>query len=210
MITVEKISQSLKNSKNQTQFTNKAAVLVPIIEIENQLHLLFQVRSKKLKWQPNDTCFPGGRIELSDISPEYTAKRETFEELGIALDQIIILGQLPKFIASFGMIIYPFVAKINHLDKLNDLIINYDEVESVFTVPIKWFITHPPKLATMFVGFKPDDNFPFDLIPNRTSNWKKKSQHDVYFYQYNDFVIWGLTAQIINSFISRININDEF
>lgn len=207
MITLEKISQSLKNTKNQFQFMNKAAVLIPIITIENQLHLLFQVRSKKLKWQPGDICFPGGRVELSDISPEYTAKRETFEELGITLDQITLLGQLPKFYASLGMIIYPFVAKIEHVDKLDNLQINHDEVESVFTVPLEWFIEHSPQKATMFVGFKPDDNFPFELVPNRTANWQKKSQHDVHFYQYGDYVIWGLTAQIINCFISTININ---
>lgn len=208
MITVEKISQSLKNTKKQFQFTNKAAVLIPIIEVEKQLHLLFQIRSEKLKWQPGDICFPGGRVESSDISPEYTAKRETFEELGIAIDQITILGQLPKFIASFAMKIYPFVAKIDLLDKLDNLRINHDEVESVFTVPIAWFIKHPPKQATMFVGFKPDNNFPFDLIPNRTANWQKRSEHKIHFYHYNDFVIWGLTPQIIYNFINTIN--DDF
>ena len=207
MITVEKISQSLKNTKKQFQFTNKAAVLIPIIEVEKQLHLLFQIRSEKLKWQPGDICFPGGRVELSDINPEYTAKRETFEELGITLDQITVLGQLPKFIASLGMIIYPFVAKIGHIDNLDNLLINHDEVESIFTVPIEWFIKHSPTQATMFVGFKPDDNFPVNLVPNRTANWPNRSEHHVHFYQYNDFVIWGLTAQIINSFIRTINVD---
>ena len=206
MTTIKKISQSLKKTKNQFHTINKAAVLIPIITIENQLHLLFQVRSKKLKWQPGDICFPGGRVEATDGNPEYTAKRETFEELGITIDQITILGQLPKFIASLGMMIYPFVAKIESLD---NLLLNQDEVESIFTVPLEWFINHQPKQATMLVGFKPDDNFPFELVPNRTANWQQKSQHDVYFYQYENFVIWGLTAQIINSFIRTIKCNAQ-
>ena len=206
MTTIKKISQSLKKTKNQFHTINKAAVLIPIITIENQLHLLFQVRSKKLKWQPGDICFPGGRVEATDDNPEYTAKRETFEELGITIDQITILGQLPKFIASLGMMIYPFVAKIESLD---NLLLNQDEVESVFTVPLEWFISHQPKQATMLVGFKPDDNFPFELVPNQTANWQQKSQHDVYFYKYENFVIWGLTAQIINSFIRTIKCNAQ-
>ena len=206
MATIKKISQSLKKTKNQFHTINKAAVLIPIITIENQLHLLFQVRSKKLKWQPGDICFPGGRVEATDDNPEYTAKRETFEELGITIDQITILGQLPKFIASLGMMIYPFVAKIESLD---NLLLNQDEVESIFTVPLEWFINHQPKQATMLVGFKPDDNFPFELVPNRTANWQQKSQHDVYFYKYENFVIWGLTAQIINSFIRTIKCNAQ-
>lgn len=206
MTTIKKISQALKKTKNKFHTINKAAVLIPIITIENQLHLLFQVRSKKLKWQPGDICFPGGRVEAIDNNPEYTAKRETFEELGITIDQITILGQLPKFIASLGMMIYPFVAKIESLD---NLLLNQDEVESIFTVPLEWFINHQPKQATMLVGFKPDDNFPFELVPNRTANWQQKSQHDVYFYKYENFVIWGLTAQIINSFIRTIKCNAQ-
>jgi 8-oxo-dGTP pyrophosphatase MutT (NUDIX family) len=98
MITIEKISQPLKNTESQFHLTNKVAVLITIINIENQLHLLFQVRSKKLKWQPGDICFSGGRVELSDISSECTVKRETFEELVIEPNQITILEQLPNLL----------------------------------------------------------------------------------------------------------------
>ncbi|MWN31614.1 MULTISPECIES: NUDIX hydrolase [unclassified Gilliamella] len=201
MITIERITKQIQKCTTIKRVDNKAAVLLPIVHVDDQLQLLFQVRSKKLKRQPGDICFPGGRVELADINPEYTAKRETVEELGLPLNQIKILGQLPKFIATLGMMIYPFVGTINSLD---DLQLNHDEVEQIFTVPIAWFIDNPPQRATMFIGHKPADDFPFDIIVNRSANWQKRSEHSVYFYQYQDWVIWGLTAQLINLFIENI------
>lgn len=125
MITIEKITKQIQKKQTIKYVDNKAAVLLPIVHVDDQFQLLFQVRSKKLKWQPGDICFPGGRVELTDINPEHTAKRETAEELGVALNQITILGQLPKFIATLGMMIYPFVGTINSLD---DLQLNHDEL----------------------------------------------------------------------------------
>ncbi|NUF26530.1 8-oxo-dGTP pyrophosphatase MutT, NUDIX family [Gilliamella bombicola] len=201
MITIENIAKQIKKQEKTKFDDNKAAVLLPIVDIDHQLHILFQVRSKKLRWQPGDICFPGGRVELTDINPEYTAKRETVEELGITFDQIKILGQLPKFIATLGIIIYPFVGTINSIDNLQ---LNHDEVEQIFTVPVEWFIHHPPEHATMLVGHKPADDFPFDIIANRSPHWQKRSEHTVYFYQYHNWVIWGLTAQILKRFIETI------
>ncbi|OTP91471.1 hypothetical protein B6D12_03675 [Gilliamella apicola] len=201
MITLEKITDILKTTKHPKQINNKAAVLIPIVKVDNQLHLLFQIRSHKLKWQPGDICFPGGKVEIEDINPEQTAKRETCEELGLSINEITILGQLPKFIATLGMIIYPFVGKI---DSIDDLKLNFDEVESIFTVPLEWFKNNQPLHATMQVGHKPDNDFPYNLLPNRSKDWQKRSEHLVYFYQYNNYIIWGLTAQIIKQFINII------
>ena len=99
------------------------------------------------------------------------------------------------------MIIYPFVGKIDSIDNLK---LNFDEVESIFTVPLEWFKKNQPVHATMQVGHKPDNDFPYNLLPNRPKDWQKRSEHLVYFYQYNNYIIWGLTAQIIKQFINII------
>lgn len=203
MITTEQIANLLKTGKIANKINQKAAVLIPLVKVNNQLHLLFQVRSKTLKWQPSDICFPGGRVELGDINPEYTAKRETCEELGILPTQITILGKLPKFIANFAMTIYPFVGEIKSID---NLILNPDEVEEVFTVPLNWFMNNRPSQATIEIGHKFGNDFPFHLLPNRPQKWQKRSEHLVYFYQYKNYIIWGLTAQILNNFIHQIHV----
>lgn len=202
MITIKKITKQIQTQKSVKVIANKAAILIPIITIDEHLQLLFQVRSKKLKWQPGDICFPGGRVEFADYSPQHTAIRETYEELGIEANEITLLGQLPKFMATLGMMIYPFVAEIS---TLNNLHLNPDEVEEIFTVPIEWFINNPPQVANMLIGYKPANNFPFDLLPDKAKKWQKRSEHQLYFYHYNNHVIWGLTAQIIFNFIEVIN-----
>lgn len=201
MITIEKVTQQIQIKKPIKPIERKAAILVPIVTIDSELQLLFQVRSQNLKWQPGDICFPGGHIEPTDLTPEHAAIRESHEELGIPSNDITILGELPKFNATIGMIIYPFVGKIESLKQLN---LNKNEVEHIFTVPIEWFRNNNPHKATMLVGHKPDDDFPFALLPNRPKEWQNRSKHTVYFYHYNQYTIWGLTAQIIKHFIDTI------
>lgn len=49
--------------------TVPCAVLVPVIHKDGEEHLVFEVRSSKLDWQPGEICFPGGRIDKTDASP---------------------------------------------------------------------------------------------------------------------------------------------
>lgn len=201
MITITEITQKIQDSKRIEESENKAAILVPIITINNQLELIYQIRSKSLKWQPGDICFPGGHIEQSDLNPQAAARRETHEELGIPLDEITVIGKLPEIKATFGLHIYPFVGQIASLDNMK---INTDEVENIFTVPIDWLIQNQPQQASMQVGLKPSADFPFDLVPTRSKDWQKSTEHRLYFYRYKHDVIWGLTAQITKAFIDMI------
>ena len=43
--------------------TGRYAVLVPLVEGEEGLSLLYEVRARTLRRQPGEVCFPGGRIE---------------------------------------------------------------------------------------------------------------------------------------------------
>lgn len=201
MITTEYIFNKIENQIKKYNIADKAAVLIPIVRNhDDQLCLLFEVRSSTLKWQPGDICFPGGKMEVSDHNAINTALRETEEELGIEKDKIKVYGQLPSFLSAIGLKIYPVVGEcLSTHFKLNEA-----EVADTFMVPINWFISNPPLKATMEVAHKPAHDFPFELIPKRSKDWQKRSQHDVYFYHYQHHVIWGLTAQIIQRFLTTI------
>ena len=45
------------------------AVLVPLVERDGALHLLYEVRARMLRRQPGEVCFPGGRMEAGE-TPE--------------------------------------------------------------------------------------------------------------------------------------------
>lgn len=65
-----------------------AAVAVPLLEIDGEDHVVFTVRSNKLRRQPGEISFPGGHCEPNDKSSAHAAMRECSEELGIDLDKL--------------------------------------------------------------------------------------------------------------------------
>lgn len=183
------------------QHYKQSAVLLPLVNIQNQTHILFEVRSLNMRSQPGDICFPGGRIDPEDPSPKHTAIRETTEELGISAKSIESLIPLDYIVNDGRRIIYPFVGK---LLKPEEIVPNQAEVEEVFTVPLDFFLTTEPEVYKVHFHVKPEENFPFDLIVGG-ENYKWNAGHiDEIFYQYNGKVIWGLTAKILTHFLQLI------
>ena len=68
------------------------AVLLPLLQKPDGLHLLYEMRASSLQHHRSEVCFPGGRMERGE-SPAACALRETWEELGIAPDRIRIFGE---------------------------------------------------------------------------------------------------------------------
>jgi 8-oxo-dGTP pyrophosphatase MutT (NUDIX family) len=130
------------------------------------------------------------------------AIRETYEEIGIDIKDIEVIGELDYVTRENNFILYPYIG-ILHTD-INALKINEDEVEKIFTVPIKFFIETEPEEYNISFSMDIDDGFPFDKIPNgQNYNWRKIG-HPVLFYDYNGYIIWGMTAKMTENFIKRI------
>ncbi|PFG03196.1 NUDIX hydrolase [Bacillus sp. es.036] len=182
----------------------KFAVFLPLIERQGELHVLFEVRAHTLRRQPGEVCFPGGKVDRHDQSPKNAAIRETCEELGILEREVSVMGELDFLVTSFQSIVYPFAGVINVASELSP---NRDEVEEVFTVPLSHFIANPPERHDIRVHVQPDDSFPFHLIPNGEEyNWSSSSMPE-FFYYYQDYVIWGMTARILYHFIQLLDEN---
>lgn len=114
-----------------------AAVLVPIILRETGPTLLLTQRTAHLRDHAGQISFPGGRCDASDASPEATALREAAEEVGLAAEQIEILGRLPEYHTITGFLITPIVALVTpplNL-KLDDF-----EVADVFEPPLEFLL----------------------------------------------------------------------
>src|SRR5881394_4216391 len=84
----------------------KYAILLPLIQKEDGIHVLFEVRSLELRRQPGEICFPGGRIDLQDKDEKTAAIRETMEELGLKKEDITGVFPLDILLSPFGMILY--------------------------------------------------------------------------------------------------------
>lgn len=176
----------------------QAAVLVPVVEVNKEYHVLFEVRSSQLTWQPGEICFPGGKIEAADGTPEAAALRETSEELGIDPGAVQVLGMLDDIISPIGVRLFPAVGFVPSGVAMRP---NAAEVAETFTVPVEFLLSAEPITATMEMGTRPLADFPFELVPGYSREWKRRGTYNVLFYRYQHYVIWGLTAQVLSSFI---------
>lgn len=185
----------------------RSAVLIPLVLVDNEWSILFEVRSFALKRQPGDISFPGGRIDETDESPLAAAIRETSEELGVDPTSIHIVGQLSPYVVSPSFIIYPFVATIEYSQV--SYCYNQEEVEEVFTIPIKWLLDYEPYRHTLSVQLAPLSDFPFEKIVNGSNyQWQTRSMEE-WFFDYDKYTIWGLTASILKYFVEMIADGDR-
>lgn len=199
----DSLKELLKNYKpyiNGHQNMKKASVFIPIVKKNNTNFIIFELRSKTLRSQPNEISFPGGMIE-EDETPISACIRETCEELGTSESNIEIISELDLFVSPADLIIHPFVGFIHDLKILKP---NADEVDHIFLVPLSHLLENDPLRYKNEVRVIPNKNFPYDLIPNKESYKFKSGNYDSLFYKYNNYVIWGTTGKILENFLNLI------
>lgn len=172
-----------KASKFARIFT-PAAVLFPIVERENKLHLILTRRAAHLRHHSGQIAFPGGKTEESDISSIATALRETHEEIGIPAEQITVLGLLPSRPTISRYYVTPVVAIV---DTDYQSKIDANEVDELFEVPLAFLLD--------------DDNHIIE------KSWFQGKYREVTFMPWGKYPIWGMTAAIIKDFSKHIRNN---
>lgn len=182
--------------------THESAVVVPIIKIGDKLHILFEIRSLSLKNQPGEICFPGGKIEEGESALD-CAVRETSEELNIDRSNIEIIGKLACLVTPSNMTIYSFCGILNDIE-FDSIKFNKHEVASVFPVPIDGLLNQEPLLSNMTIDLDSPRDFPFHLIQKERAYGQKAGICPVYFYKYEDHIIWGTTAKILKNFLDTL------
>lgn len=175
------------------------SVLLPLIYKKDQLHILFEVRSSALKTQPGEISLPGGLVEKGESYREASI-RETHEELNISEESIKIIGDLDYMISPYNFMLYAYCGILEGIN-IEEITPNKDEVDHIFTVPIDFFIQNEPICHNIELETVVTEDFPYHLIQNGEKYDWRKGKYPVYFYIYNEYVIWGITARIIKNFI---------
>lgn len=176
-----------------------SAVLLPLVNEGGREYVLFEVRSQNLNRQPGEICFPGGKVENGErTDPLVAAIRETSEELGIAGREIEVLGPLDILVTPLETMVYPYVGRID----ISHIRPNPKEVERVFLVPVHFFLETPPYVTCVEVSIRYDRDFPLEKVPPiYKDGWQVRGSYPMYFYEYEDYFIWGLTCRILHNFL---------
>jgi 8-oxo-dGTP pyrophosphatase MutT (NUDIX family) len=178
----EPFDNQLKN-----KLIKKAAILIPFVCVNGCWSLLFTRRAETLKNHRGQVSFPGGGMEKNDKTPEETAIREAYEEIGLKQSGIHIIGNMPEFITISDYLVTPIISWVDWPVPLE---LSKNEVSRVFTIPIEWL---------------QDKN-----------NWEERvyshpsgSYGSVIFYNlFDGELLWGISAKIT---IELLNIvGDQF
>lgn len=176
------------------------AVLVPLVEREGELCLLFEFRSERLRGQPSETCFPGGRVE-PDEEPEDAALRETFEEIGIPPAAVEPVAALDVIQDVADRVIYPFLGKVDEA-AVEAMVLNPEEVAEVFFVPLSHLREVEPYVYTAPVITEIGADFPYEKIGFPKGNYRwGKGRVEVPIFEHESHHIWGLTARIVRQLL---------
>lgn len=174
------------------------AVLCPLVEGEDGLRLLFEVRSSFVS-QGGEVCFPGGRMEPGE-SPQNCALRETEEELSIPRGEVTLLGT-PDFIWNQrGFLLRPVLGLVSPAG-LAALRPAPAEVAEVFTVPLAFFREMEPDLRRYeLIPHVPED-FPYGPVGIPPDYPWSRGQVEIPIWYYENHVIWGMTARLVREIV---------
>ena len=154
-----------------------AAVLIPVVAHPSGLTVLFTQRTQQLRAHSGQVSFPGGRAEPQDPSPEFTALRETEEEIGLARERVEVLARLPLYRTRTGFRVTPVVGLVTPPLALTP---DPREVEEAFEVPLDFLLD----------------------ARNHERQTREFQGQTVGFYvvQYGSRRIWGATAGMVVNF----------
>jgi 8-oxo-dGTP pyrophosphatase MutT (NUDIX family) len=153
-----------------------AAVLIPILASTSEPRLVFTRRTDTLSRHAGEISFPGGLLDPGE-DPAEAALREAEEELGIAPDDVELLGALePVHTRVTGVLIVPFVGLLWRDPRFTP---NAAEIAEVLEYPLA------------------------DLAARAEV---REFEHEGRWFQTNVFdmdgnVIWGATGHILQVFL---------
>lgn len=160
----------------------ESAVLLTLIQENDEILIPFIKRTQNGDAHSGQISFPGGKCEKNDFIPENTAKRETYEEIGLKPEKIKIIGKLSKLHIPVSMfVVYPFVAIY---PSAHDFKTNKAEVEDLVLVKLSDLLNSENKK-------KEERNF-------------RGKTYIIPYFDVENQKIWGATAMMLNEFLELI------
>lgn len=163
----------------------QAAVLLALFPKNDEWHIVLIERNANDRDQHGgQLSFPGGKVEPTDGTLLNTALREAEEEVGIAREQVKILGGLTElYIPVSNFQVHPF---LGYLEAAPSYQVQEAEVSQVLEIPLSHF-------------YRPEIRLTTDIRVNQYITLK-----NVPYFQLQKHVLWGATAMILNELLEMV------
>ncbi len=158
----------------------KSSVLILFFEKNEEFYIPFIKRPIYNGVHSGQIAFPGGRWETTDKSMYHTALREAREEIGIKTEKVSLIGKLTDlYIPPSNYIVSPFTGIYHSADTF---IADPTEVAAIIEIPFSFFLkSDSRKEATL-----------------KLSNGQQITTPS---FNFNNEIIWGATAMILNELV---------
>ena len=177
MAPIERLEELTKESLKKNKAKRAAVMALFYPNRDGETHLALILRKTYKGVHSAQVGFPGGKQELSDISAEHTALRETQEEIGVLQQDIIVLKKLTQiYIPPSNFFVEPFMGVCKTTPQF---ILQETEVEALIEVKISDFL---------------DDN----IYCTRRLSTSYATDIEVPAYILNTHVVWGATAMMLS------------
>ncbi len=159
----------------------EAAVLIPLVERDEGLKLLFTARSQQMPHHAGQVSFPGG-VRGVDEPAVAAALREAHEEVGLEPGRVEVVGRLRRHLTGTGFTVTPVVGFVpGGFEPAPDP----TEVAAAFEVPLDVLLERETNRSSVRERFG--------------------TRFRVYEIDYDGFRIWGVTAAILVTFLGLIS-----
>ncbi len=163
-------------------FPKPSAILILLFPFYDSIGTILIERTVYPGIHSGQISFPGGKPEDSDPDLAHTALRETYEEIGVPLEKIMIIGKLTDvYIRPSNYLVSPY---IGYLPFSPDFSVNEREVQQLIKMDIlnSDLIVKADKIITHSNGLSLETPF----------------------YNIDGFTVWGATAMIISELMEVV------
>lgn len=177
------IRRRMANFDYEMPETHKnAAVLCLLFPKNDEWHIGLMKRTAHEKDKhAGQISFPGGSYETTDPSFEYTAIRETEEEIGVPQNEINIIGKMTNlYIPISNFLVHPYVG---FCETQPNFVPDASEVAAVLQPSVRHLL-HPTTRKTKTI--------------TTHHGWTMK---DVPYFDIEGDTLWGATAMMMNEFL---------